>query len=102
MLDDEEQNDDQSDEMPTKRVKTKSWIGNEEVRASDEPTRNSQIRIKRECDLADQTEDDQLSEEPIVWEFTSVQREKTTFDCYDFSDLIRKNQSRVKKESDAL
>lgn len=40
-------------------------------------------------------------ETPKASKFTLIKAETTAFDCYDFGDLIRKNQRRVKKESNA-
>ena len=100
-----EENDDQvvGNEMRAKRVKTEHWTADGEVCAFDDPIRISQQPIKREPDSDGQTEDDQpsASKEPKASEFISIQNKATAFDCYDFNDLIRKNQSRMKAESRA-
>ena len=54
---------------------------------------------KTNDDLDGQTEDDQPSKEPKASKIASIQTEATAFDCYDFNDLIRNNQSRIKEEN---
>ena len=78
-----------------KKVKTERWVADGEVHAFDWPARSSQRVIKRERE----TEDKQLGagKEPKASKFTPIQT--TAFDCYDFNDLIRNNQSRMKAES---
>lgn len=69
------------DEMPVKvpvKVKTENGIPGE----------------VGESNLDDQDDPDH-SKEP---KFIGIQIENTTFDCYDFSELIKENLSRVKTE----
>lgn len=54
-------------------------------------------RVKVE-QLDDDEVVDSASEEPKAPKFTLVQAERTGFDCYDFSELVRNNQRRMKKE----
>lgn len=100
MLNEEEPNDDQIDEMPRKRVKTENCAPDEEVRPFNAPISGTQQTIKREPGSDGQTENDQPGpkkepKEPILTETTS-------FECYDFNDLIKSNQSRMKAESGGL
>ena len=84
-----------SDEMSTKKMKTENSIP-DEVYPSDDPIESSQRGIKRERDLDDQTENDEPNKKPKNFHVIPTQR--TIFDCYDFNDLIRTNQSRMKEE----
>lgn len=103
MLHEEKQNDDQvaGNEMRAKRVKTEPTVG--EVQVFDVPARSGQRGIKRERDC--QTEDEQSggSKEPKAQKIPdgniSVKTETTAFDCYDFNDLVKNNQSRMKEET---
>lgn len=95
----EEERDNQvsCDEVPPK-VKTENSVPDE---VGDMPTLSSQREFKREHDLDGQTEDEPgLSNESNRSPFTQAQTATTAFDCYDFSELIRNNQSRMKAESD--
>ena len=106
----EEQNDDGVDdnddltvldnEIPTERTSSDEHrIADGEV--DKEPTESSERGVKRELDLDGQTEDNQAgpSKGPKAPKFTSIQTETTAFDCYDFNDLARNNQKRMKVES---
>ena len=75
----------------------------EDVHASNDPIESSPRGIKRERNSHSQTRDDEEAERKKVKnsDVTSVQNERTAFDCYDFSNLIRTNQTRMKEESRA-
>ena len=73
--------------MRAKRVRTANWVPDGEV---DELAR----RIKREHDSDGQT----VNDKPDLFKSTLIQNERTAFGCYDFNDLVRKNQSRMKEE----
>ena len=106
----EEQNDDGVDdnddltvldnEMLTERTSTDEHrIADGEV--DEEPNESSQRGVKRELDLEGQTEYNQAgpSKGPKAPKITSIQTETTAFECYDFNDLARNNQKRMKVES---
>lgn len=90
----EEQDGDQvgDNEMPTKRVKTEHLVPDEEVYAFDDSI-GDQKKIESEQDC--QSENDKSD----LLNLTPIRIERTAFDCYDFNDLIKKNQSRMKEES---
>lgn len=98
----EEKNYGQVDDsrMLTERVKTENTLPDEDVHTFD-LAEIMQRGIKRERDLDDPTEDKQPapSREVKSSKFTTIQTETTEFDCYDFNELIRNNQRRVKDES---
>ena len=97
VLSEEEQNR-QINYLLAKKVKAENLVA-EEVDGFDKPDGSSRRRIKRERNLDGQTEDDQPDKEPKASKLTPIQTETTAFDCYDFNDLIRSNQSRMKAES---
>ena len=103
VLDEEEPDDDRvcDGEMPRKRVKTKNWVPDEAARWFDAPISSSQQTIKQEPDSVGQTCNDQVNpnEESESPKFARIQTEVTSFDCYDFNDLIGNNQNRMKPES---
>lgn len=78
--------------MPTKRVKTEHLVPDEEVYAFDDSI-GDQKKIESEQDC--QSENDKSD----LLNLTPIRIERTAFDCYDFNDLIKKNQSRMKEKS---
>ena len=94
----EDQNGDLVDgnEMPKKKIKTENWLRKKENSSRDDLIEGNQLRVKKERNL----EGPPVKSKEELKAFDSVRShcEAPGIDCFDFSDLIRDNQKRIKKE----
>lgn len=96
----DEENDQEDEEVEGSDAEFHEELNSDQNGDFDQLIRSSSRGIKKEHDLDGQTEDEQLgtSKKSKASEFALI-RESTAFDCYDFNELIRRNQKRMKTES---